>query len=306
VGEQAQAQGGPALAARPVAAPALLLACSALLFSAMAVLAKRAAARLPGAEVAFVRFAVGCLCSGLVALRGQLRAHNKVGLLLRGVLGGSAVLCYFLAIEHLPVGVATLLNYTQPIFTVFWATLLLREALDVRALGALALTSVGVVLVVRGSNGGSAPLGFGTWELVGLLSAVISGAAVATIREVRRTDGSWEIFAAFCLVGAAITAPPAFAHWVAPSAFEWWVMLLVGGLSVAAQLGMTYSLRFVSAAVAGIISQLTPVGALVGGALVLGEGVSGLAVAGAGTTLMGVSWGAFLAAQPQGPVPDDP
>src|SRR5262249_40105772 len=157
----------------PVAAPALLLAVSALLFSAMAVLAKRASVRLPGAEVAFVRFAVGCLCCALVAMCGRMRIRNRVGLLLRGVLGGSAVLFYFLAIEHLLVGVAMLLNYTQLVFIVFWATLLLHEPLDLRALGALAVTSIGVVLVVRGSSGGSAPMGFGPWQLVGLLSAII-------------------------------------------------------------------------------------------------------------------------------------
>ena len=38
---------------------------------------------------------------------------------------------------------------------------------------------------------------------------MLSGAAVATIREVRKTDGSWEIFAAFCVAGAAIAAVPA-------------------------------------------------------------------------------------------------
>ena len=52
---------------------------------------------------------------------------------------------------------------------------------------------------------GTAPpgsLALGPWQLVGLLSAVLSGAAVATIRQVRKTDGSWEVFTAFCVAGA--------------------------------------------------------------------------------------------------------
>ena len=43
-----------------------------------------------------------------------MRANNKLGLLLRGAYGGAAVLFYFLGIAHLPVGIATLLNYTAP------------------------------------------------------------------------------------------------------------------------------------------------------------------------------------------------
>ena len=67
---------------RPIAAPGLLLVASALLFSGMAVLAKRSAARLPGAEVAFVRFAIGGLCCAAAAARVPMRARNKRGLVL--------------------------------------------------------------------------------------------------------------------------------------------------------------------------------------------------------------------------------
>lgn len=74
----------------------------------------------------------------------------------------------------------------------------------------MALATSGVALV------SGASWGFGRWVLVGALSAVLSGAAVATIREVRRTDGAWEIFAAFCTGGALITGVPALRHWVRP------------------------------------------------------------------------------------------
>src|SRR4051812_16396978 len=207
----------------------------------MAVTAKRAAAHLPKPQVAFVRFLIGCLCCAAAAARYGLHAHNRRGLFLRGLLGGSSVLCYFLAIEHLPIGVATLLNYTAPVFTAIWATLLLDERLDPRALGALAVTTAGVVVVVQSSAKG-ASIGVGPWHLVGVLSAVLSGGAVATIREVRKTDGSWEIFPAFCVAGLLITAPPALRGWVSPTPLEWALLLAVGILSVAGQLLMTYSL----------------------------------------------------------------
>ena len=66
-------------------------------------------------------------------------------------------------------------------------------------------------------------------------------------------------------------------------------------LSLVAQLLLTHALRYVRAAVAGVIVQLTPAGSLLLGWLLLGERVGGLAVAGAAITLAGVSVGTYLA-----------
>jgi drug/metabolite transporter (DMT)-like permease len=279
---------------RPRVSAVLLLTIAALLFAAMAIAAKRAAARLPGPEVAFVRFMLGIAACALVATRIRLRARNWRGLFWRGAFGGAAVLCFFLAIEHLPVGVATLLNYTAPVFTALWAALFLAEPIGVPTMGALCITTLGVGLVIEG-NAPPGSFGLDTWTLVGILSAVLSGAAVATIREVRKTDGSWEIFAAFCIVGALITGVPTVGAWVSPTPLEWVLLVAVGLLSVVAQIMMTWSLRYLRAASAGIIMQLTPVASLVLGYLIYGERSSGLAIVGAAVTLAGVTWGAFLA-----------
>src|SRR5262249_21174655 len=190
---------------------------------------------------------------------------------------------------HPPVGAATLLNYTAPVSTALWAALFLGERIGRRAVGALAITTAGVALVVTGGNG--AQIGLGRWTLVGCLSSVLSGAAVATIREVRRTDGPWEIFAAFCLVGAGVTAPFALGGWVRPSTGEWAMLLTVGVLSVVAQIMMTWALRWLRAGIAGILMQLTPVAALALGWVIFDERVAGLAALGAAVTVGGVSWG---------------
>ncbi|HKQ71850.1 MAG TPA: EamA family transporter, partial [Polyangiaceae bacterium] len=139
----------------------------------------------------------------------------------------------------------------------------------------------------------------GWWQIVALASAVLSGAAVATIREVRRTDGSWEIFLAFCVGGAAMTLVPTIAAWRTPTALEWVELVVVGLLSLAAQLMMTYSLRFVRAAASGVIIQLTPVAAMAIGWLFLGETMAGWAIVGALLTLSGVTWGILFAGAPE-------
>ena len=280
--------------------PAAALVAAALLFSVMALVAKVAARRLPGPEVAFVRMAVGLVGCGVAWLRIPMQARNRLGLFMRGAYGGAAVLLYFLAIAHLPVGVATLLNYTAPVFTTLYAALFLREAVTAGTLGALTTTTLGVALVIAGTAPPGS-LGLGRWQLVGIASAMLSGAAVATIRQVRKTDGSWEIFTAFCLAGLVIAAPPALVAWVAPTAGEWAALVGVGLLSLVAQLLMTHALRYVRAAVAGVIIQLTPAGSMLLGWVLLGEKVGGLALAGTAITLAGVSVGTYLASTSSGP-----
>jgi len=223
-----------------------------------------------------------------------MQARNKLGLFLRGAYGGAAVFFYFLGIAHLPVGIATLLNYSAPIFTAMYAAAFLGEAITLPTLGALAMTSTGVVLVILGTAPAGS-VGFGRWQLVAVLSAMLSGAAVATIREVRKTDGSWEIFAAFCAAGAAIAVVPAVKDWVTPRPAEWALLGAVGVTSVIGQLLMTHALRYVRAAVGGIIAQLTPVTSLALGWALLGDRIGLLAGAGAVLTLLGVSVGAYLA-----------
>jgi len=260
----------------------------------MALATKLAAARLPGPQIAFVRFLIGLAACAVARTRVQMRANNKVGLLMRGAYGGAAVLFFFIGIAHLPVGIATLLNYTAPVFTAIYAAAFLGEAITRATLGALALTSVGVVLVILGTAP-AGTLALDRWELAGVLSAMLSGAAVATIREVRKTDGSWEIFTAFCVAGAVFCAIPALRGWVRPTGFEWLILVVVGLTSVVGRLLMTHALRYVRAAVGGIIAQLTPVTSLALGWALFGDRIGALAGAGAALTLVGVSVGAYLA-----------
>jgi drug/metabolite transporter (DMT)-like permease len=268
------------------------LIAAAILFGLMAFFAKLAASGpggLDGAEIALVRFAVGAaIFVGRAVLRGEPpRVVRRDLLFLRGFFGGVAVLLYFLAIVHLPVGTATLLNNTAPVFTMTFAALFLAEAVPAGSLVALLLASVGVTLVVYGQ--GRALGGGYFWLAVGLFSAVVSGAAVTAIRAARKTDGSWEVFGAFCLVGVLCTAPFALASFRPPSAAQWSLLIAVGLLSAGAQLLMTHALIGVEASTAGIIAQLTVVVAMLLGHVFQGEPFGPVSLVGALLTVVGAS-----------------
>ena len=282
----------PALAGSPRRRHALAVletAASALFFGVMAYLAKRATRRVAGAQVALVRCAVGLLVALLqsVVRRVPLRPVRKDLIFLRGLFGGSALLLYFLAIGALPVGTATLLQYSSPIFTTAFAALLLRERPSLLQLAALAAAAVGVFLVIGGQ--GTVLGGAYRWQAIALASAVLSGAAVTAIRAARRHDGPWEVFAGFSLVGLLVIAPLAVARWRSPDARTWLLLLAVGGLAVVAQVLMTHALGVVRATTSGTIGQLTVVTTLTLGHFVDGEPLSAVAAAGAALTIAGTS-----------------
>src|SRR2546423_10540040 len=114
----------------------LLMTASAAFFGFMAFFAKLASARLSGPQVAMVRFMIGLLPPLLVPRYRRAAMHfQRLDLLfLRGFFGGLAVLFYFLAIAHINVGVATLLNYTAPIFSGAFSILFIADQINPRLL----------------------------------------------------------------------------------------------------------------------------------------------------------------------------
>ena len=268
----------------------MLMAGSALLFGAMAFAAKLASARLSGSQVAMIRFATGLTPVLLFArYRRSAFTFQRWDLLLyRGVFGGLAVLCYFIAIEHINIGVATLLNYTAPLYSGIFSIVFLRERISPKVLIPMPVALTGVFLVVHAHARPGDILGFGKWELVGLSSAVLSGAAVTAMRAARQGENSWAVYTSFCVLGTLLTAPLAIATWKNPNANEWWALAATSVFAIGAQLLLTFSLRWVDAMTVGVISQLAVVVAMILGVTLLDEHLSALAVLGAALTIGGV------------------
>jgi drug/metabolite transporter (DMT)-like permease len=271
------------------------MAASAVFFALMAFAAKIASARLSGSEVAFVRFAIMLLpLLATPQLARKAVEYKRLDLLIyRGVFGGVAVLLYFLAIAHIPVGIATLFNYSSPIFSVPFAALFLGERVDRRLLLPLAAALTGLFLVATGNHGAGPLLHLGHWELVGICSSVLSGAAFTAIRAARRSEGSLSIYGSFSLCGLLATAPFALATFRRPTATEWLLLAFVGLSSVAAQLLMTWAYRWVTNLQAGVISQLTVVTSMLLGVIFLGDRLAPLQLVGSSLTVagvLGVAW----------------
>lgn len=263
---------------------------SAAMFGGMAFAAKLASARLSGPQVAMIRFAVGLLPVLLVTrYRRSAVKFNRIDLLLyRGIFGGIAVLLYFIAIERTSVGVATLLNYTAPVWSGIFSMLFIGERFSPKVLIALPVAFAGVFLVVHANARPGDVLGFGPWELAGALSAVASGAAVTAMRAARRGENSWSVYSSFCFLGLLVTLPFAIFTWKMPNGPEWLALIATSLLAIGAQLTMTFSLRWVDAMTVGVISQIAVLISMALGALFLAEVITVMEAVGAALTMSGV------------------
>lgn len=225
---------------------------SSLLFAVMAVCVRVAAREMPALQIAWVRFAGSFVLLFGLTWGGRLRPQpgNLSRVLLRAVLGGSAIVCYFVAIEQIGAGLATLLHCMYPISTALIAVLVLNESGSRRLAGAIALNLAGLVLVV----GPEATLGGATGGgiAIALTGAVLAGGAVATVRYLRATEPASLITVYFMAVGALMTAPalalgmPALSS-VAVAALAGVVVTSAGG-----QWMLHYGLKFISASVGSL------------------------------------------------------
>jgi drug/metabolite transporter (DMT)-like permease len=279
---------------RRKAAARLELFGAAVLFGLMAALARvgeGADGFTPG-QMVTVRFAVGAaLTLALFRLRpGTFRPVRHRLLVTRGLLGGVAVLLYFVALARIPAGQATLLNNTFPVIATALSFFTLGERPTAHLALALLVVTAGVFLVV---GPGSGTPGFGWGELAGLASAFLGAGAVTSIRALRATDNAPTIFFAFCLGGLVVSAPLSLGAWPA-GAGTWALAVAVGVLSFLAQLLMTEAYGALTVAEAALWQQLTPVASFLWAMALLGERLSTLAALGVLLGGVGVAYGTVL------------
>ena len=186
----------------------LLCLASAAGFGAMAIFAKQAyAAGLEVSTLLALRFVLAAaLLWAIVALRreplGPLRAMLTAGAL--GLLGYSIqAAVFFLALTRIEAGLASLLLYAYPALVTVAAIALRRERADRRRVGALAVATSGVALVLVGGG-----LSGDAVDVAGALLALCSGVMytifILTSDRVARETPALAFSAAVC-AGCAIT-----------------------------------------------------------------------------------------------------
>lgn len=108
--------------------------------------------RLPSAEAAFLRYAMGLvvLLPVIGALRTAHLTRRQWSLFgLRGVSHAVAVILWFFAMTRIPIAEVTAMNYLAPIYVTIGAAVFLGERLAARRIMAVLLGLLGAAIILR-------------------------------------------------------------------------------------------------------------------------------------------------------------
>ena len=238
---------------------ATYIVVSCVAFSAMAVLVKYIA-YVDAFKTSLARFMIGIAILGTAALAGRIRLDfndNKL-LFLRGLVGGAGIVITFFVIVKIGIGKGTMLISTYPIFACIFAAILLKERLGKLTLPAVAVAIAGIYLLTK-SNGTGLFNSFGFVEILAVFNGVMAGFAITLIRKLHRTDSSYSIFWAQCIVGFWLVLLPANA--TSGQMLGWKeaiVLLLIGIAATTGQLFMTAGYKYLPVRIGSILGMLEP------------------------------------------------
>lgn len=300
---------------RPVPRPALgyaLVWSAVVLWSLNAVIAKVVldSAGLSSLRLAQVRATGAALI--LVAAVAILRpatlraARSELGFLaVFGILGLAFVqLFYFVGIRRLDIGIALVIQYLAPVFVALWARFFVREPVRRRLWLAIALSLLGLSLVVELWGGGSSLDGLG---VLACLVTAVAYAAYVLMAE-RSLEGGRDVYSllAWGFTFAALFWAVVQPWWTFPteivgesvsllgrfddvSAPVWLLLAYIVVLgTVVPFILLVSALHHVPATRVTIVAMLEPVLAAIVAWIWLGEELAAVQVAGGLIVLVGV------------------
>lgn len=257
---------------------------STLAFFLVNVLVKQVA-HIPAMETVFFRCVVAstfCIL-GLWRVKGSLVGSNHLMLLLRGMFGTSALFCFFLTLQQMPLATAQTIQYLSPIFTATIAIFLLKESVMPWQWFFYILAFSGVLLIERFDSRIS-PVFLG----LGIFSAFCSGVAYNLVRSLRGREHPLTVVFHFQLVGAVVGFISLFFQWEMPAGRDWVYLFLIGVFSQIGQMFLTNALQRERVAGVAIVNYTGLVYAVTIGWFVFGEVQGIMSIAGMVLVVVGV------------------
>lgn len=286
----------------------LCLASSMALVGSYVALSKPLVAAMPVFLLAWLRFGIG----GLAMLRWlrkpadepPLTTRTRALLFLESFLGNFLFsICMLFGVKLTTAVAAGVIMSAIPAVVAVLSALFLRERIDKRSAGAIALAAIGIGLfsmtkadAAAGANGETwAGLPLALWGNLLIFAAVVCEASYVVIgKKLTQGLGPKRISSLINLVGFALVTPMGL--WAALSfdfssvSASFWLLLVFYGLAASVWtvwLWMT-GLKTVPASQAGVFTVMLPVSAAAIGVLFMGERLTGVQMLAFGIALLGL------------------
>ncbi|UWR12520.1 DMT family transporter [Sulfitobacter mediterraneus] len=223
----------------------LWMLVTGLLFIAVTALVKYMGPRLPAAESAFLRYAIGLvfLLPAVGALRQTNLSRRQWSLFgLRGFCHALGVILWFYAMTRIPIAEVTAMNYLAPIYVTLGAAVFLGEKLAARRIAAVCLGLMGAAIILRP---GFREVSLG--HLAMLFAAVVFAGSYLLAKVLADEVRPAVVVAMLSIFVTLALAPFALPVWVTPTLRE---VLLLTAVAVFATAGhYTMTLAFAAAPV---------------------------------------------------------
>ncbi len=232
-----------------------MLYMSACLFALNSVIVKIASESYSGIFISSIRFLFGILftISAIIISGEGFRINNKKYWVLRGVAGAVAMISFYVAINITSSGRTAMIEKIYPIFVTILGFLFFREKVTKGIIASLVLCTAGLFFIMYdGSKYNIAG------DLIAILSGIAASFAIIFIKKARETDNSLIIYLSPCIFGI-VTIPFSFNEFSLITTNGFFLLLLIGFLTFAAQVMMAYGYKEVPAAKGSIIYYLETV-----------------------------------------------
>ncbi|QFT31214.1 DMT family transporter [Roseibium porphyridii] len=214
---------------------ALWILLAAFLFSIMVTLIKFVGQELSVFQILLVRQLVMLAIVAptiLTGLPNSLATQRPWLQITRIAFASTAMLCGFTAIIELPLADATAISFSKTFFVTIFAIWLLGETVGLHRWGATIIGFLGVLLMLR--PGGDTLVD--PYAALAIAGAAGAGMVMIVVRILTRTDAPVTILTYQALGVGVIMSIPAVLTWQPPTAKQWLLLVMIGGISWAAQL----------------------------------------------------------------------
>src|SRR5215204_2152710 len=195
---------------------------------------------LPAMEIVFFRCLVGvAFCFyGLKRANADMKGSNRTILLLRGIFGTTALYCFFVTVQNIPLASAMTIQYLSPIFTAVIAIFLLKEKVRVPQWVFYTIAFCGVLLIEQFDTRVSFK-----YLALGILSAFGSGMAYNLVRSLKEKEHPLTVVFHFQLTGMIAGIVFTIFNWTTPAGMDWFYLILIGIFSQLGQIFLTDALQ---------------------------------------------------------------
>ena len=237
----------------------IYLIFASFFFSLMTVCVKKIDDGIPIYELVFFRSIFSLFITSLIINKKKIYPWgiDKPLLILRGILGTSALICIFYAIRNMPLSLSTVIQYTYPIFISIFAVIFINEKINRYIFIALISGWLGIIVILNPIKISSLNNEISSFSLlIAFIGAIMTALAYITVKKLSEKENVFIIIKYFPLISVIVLFPFVLTGWVTPQFND---LIWILGIGIFTQLGQTFltlGLKYLTASSASAINYL--------------------------------------------------